>query len=159
MSTASTLIPPVDVERGNVAPSSATSKIPASLEDVLGYQFEPLIHRMIDKYGWEESVARAVYADTLRFLWLCGMKIGHFSPITTVDEVWHNFILFTDDYTKFCNEHFGFYIHHRPNRRDEKQDPKATERMRAIVIEHFGEEGSRAIIKDSWDCTPCSDCK
>ena len=31
-----------------------------------------------------------------------------------VDEVWHTFILFTKDYTVFCLEVFGFFLHHEP---------------------------------------------
>lgn len=32
-----------------------------------------------------------------------------------VDDVWHSFILFTEEYTKFCQGVFGRYIHHAPN--------------------------------------------
>ncbi|HSA74089.1 MAG TPA: hypothetical protein VLD84_09060 [Nitrososphaeraceae archaeon] len=32
-----------------------------------------------------------------------------------VDEVWHTFILFTNEYRIFCNTVFGEYIHHEPN--------------------------------------------
>jgi len=32
-----------------------------------------------------------------------------------VDEVWHTFILFTDEYRKFCDTMVGEYIHHEPN--------------------------------------------
>jgi hypothetical protein len=32
-----------------------------------------------------------------------------------VDEVWHTFILFTNEYKKFCNTLVGEYIHHEPN--------------------------------------------
>jgi hypothetical protein len=32
-----------------------------------------------------------------------------------VDEVWHTFILFTNEYRKFCDVLVGEYIHHEPN--------------------------------------------
>ena len=32
-----------------------------------------------------------------------------------VDEVWHTFILFTNEYRKFCDTLVGEYIHHEPN--------------------------------------------
>jgi hypothetical protein len=32
-----------------------------------------------------------------------------------VDEVWHTFILFTNEYKKFCDTLVGEYIHHEPN--------------------------------------------
>lgn len=38
--------------------------------------------------------------------------IGMSSP--EVDEIWHNFILFTREYGEFCDEVCGRFIHHRP---------------------------------------------
>lgn len=32
-----------------------------------------------------------------------------------VDEIWHTFILFTNEYRKFCDTLVGEYIHHEPN--------------------------------------------
>lgn len=32
-----------------------------------------------------------------------------------VDEIWHNFILFTREYEEFCHRICGHMIHHRPN--------------------------------------------
>lgn len=31
-----------------------------------------------------------------------------------VDEVWHQFVLFTTEYTAFCDAMFGGYLHHAP---------------------------------------------
>jgi len=33
---------------------------------------------------------------------------------TRVDEAWHQFVLFTVQYTEFCNAYFGGYRHHAP---------------------------------------------
>lgn len=33
----------------------------------------------------------------------------------SVDEVWHQFILDTRSYQKFCEEHIGYFLHHVPN--------------------------------------------
>lgn len=30
------------------------------------------------------------------------------------DEAWHVFILYTDEYTRFCHEYWGVYLHHDP---------------------------------------------
>jgi len=32
-----------------------------------------------------------------------------------IDEVWHQFILFTDEYIKFCEFYFGSYFSHSPS--------------------------------------------
>lgn len=35
-------------------------------------------------------------------------------PLKEIDDMWHEFILFTEDYTEFCIHYFGQYIHHKP---------------------------------------------
>lgn len=42
-----------------------------------------------------------------------GKKVEMVSEL--VDEVWHTFILFTNEYRKFCEATIGEYIHHEPN--------------------------------------------
>ena len=32
-----------------------------------------------------------------------------------VDEVWHQFILYTSQYGEFCRRFFGHYVHHAPS--------------------------------------------
>ena len=32
-----------------------------------------------------------------------------------VDEVWHQFVLFTVEYVTFCKRYFGRYVHHSPS--------------------------------------------
>jgi hypothetical protein len=39
-----------------------------------------------------------------------------------LDEMWHNFVLFTRDYIQFCHDHFGRFVHHLPATRDEKRE-------------------------------------
>jgi hypothetical protein len=41
-----------------------------------------------------------------------GVRAGMFSDI--IDGVWHQHILFTEDYARFGNDIFGFFIHHVP---------------------------------------------
>jgi len=36
-------------------------------------------------------------------------------PSRIVDEAWHTFILFTREYTDFCQRAFGGYLHHAPS--------------------------------------------
>lgn len=36
------------------------------------------------------------------------------SPSVIVDNVWHEFILFTKTYTDFCQDRYGRMIHHNP---------------------------------------------
>ena len=43
-----------------------------------------------------------------------------------VDEIWHNFILFTREYSEFCEKACGHMIHHRPNTSRRPQLPPAS---------------------------------
>ena len=62
---------------------------------------------------------RRIWLETLRWLWLCGtapkeMPLQLTDAMTVIDEMWHAFVLFTNDYTDFCHRHFGRYVHHVP---------------------------------------------
>ncbi|WP_198648846.1 hypothetical protein [Cyanothece sp. BG0011] len=35
-------------------------------------------------------------------------------PSQIVDEAWHEFILFTKEYSDFCSQGFGYFLHHTP---------------------------------------------
>lgn len=53
--------------------------------------------------------------ETLKFLILAAESQEHScTPSRRVDLVWHEFILFTRLYAKFCHTHFGKFIHHEP---------------------------------------------
>lgn len=93
-----------------------------SESEVMSFQFDDLIDRMEDKFDWDRKRALEVFEDLKRFLFLCGASTdGPFAPSVPIDEMWHNFILFTEDYYNFCQSFFKRFIHHRPRRRN---DPK-----------------------------------
>jgi hypothetical protein len=62
-----------------------------------------------------------------------------------VDEVWHQFILFTPQYMNYCNRYFGRYIPHNPSNAPKPESParqfeRATfEQFQARYQELFGE--------------------
>jgi hypothetical protein len=54
------------------------------------------------------------------------------------DEIWHQFILFTEEYSKFCDSVFGGPLHHYP---DTPMTPVPLESGRVFVMayrKHFG---------------------
>jgi hypothetical protein len=88
----------------------------ALIDQVMAYENEDLVRRLQDKLALTEDAARELFADTKRFLLVCGTTPGNWSPTEPIDEGWHNFILFTQDYAKFCQQNFGRFIHHNPKR-------------------------------------------
>lgn len=92
------------------------------LERILAYSNEDVISRFTDMYELPEEEAGDIFNETKKFLYICRMP-GIFIPddLLIVDEMWHNFILFTKEYQRFCNEYFGSYIHHLPASKKEKE--------------------------------------
>ena len=105
----------------------------------MSFQFDPLVHRMIDKYKWDEAESRECFEDLKKFLYMAVMADKPVAPTEKLDEMWHNFILYTMDYDEFCRTRLGIFVHHRPRRRD---DPKSTRNMRQetldFALELFG---------------------
>ena len=83
----------------------------------LGAYEVPLVKEKIltDKVMDEETFEQAFgelkkYVSLIRF---SGKRLAMTSP--TIDEVWHQFILFTREYHSFCETFYGEYLHHSPN--------------------------------------------
>ncbi|GGI76594.1 hypothetical protein GCM10007978_12800 [Shewanella hanedai] len=94
----------------------------SKIEDVLAYQNKDVTDRFIKLYGVEEDVAVEIFEDVKRWLWMASEARvqGNEQPIVidralvVLDQMWHNFMLFTRDYGQFCKDFFGGYIHHSP---------------------------------------------
>jgi len=86
--------------------------------------------RYIERYDLRAEVEAAIEADQVprsdaksaerelkRFLavvYLEGGKAGALAPSREVDALWHNFILNTRSYHRFCQAVYGEYLHHVP---------------------------------------------
>lgn len=82
---------------------------------VLAYQHPDLIERLIQKFELTRDQAEDAFMGMKQYLYLAGTRGGGLSPQSEiVDEAWHNFMLFSLDYQKFCMGYFGRFIHHQP---------------------------------------------
>lgn len=131
------------------------------LEKILAYSNEDIISRFTDIYKIPEEEAEDIFIETRKFLYISRMP-GIFIPddLLIVDEMWHNFILFTKEYQRFCNEHFGSYIHHLPASKKEKElqkrknseDPKKAgrdfnEKLSVVLSTVYDVLGEDTVIK------------
>lgn len=86
-----------------------------------------------------------VLLEMKRFLFLSSRGSKPLAMMSdSVDEAWHQFILFTCNYTNFCTEAFGKYIHHRPTTSFTPAELKAPERFIGAYERVFG------ILSDLW---------
>ncbi len=49
-----------------------------------------------------------------RYMMETGKRLRIVDETFVIDEMWHNFVLFTEDYHAFCHEMFGEFYHHTP---------------------------------------------
>lgn len=103
---------------------------------------------VVDRYCRDHEVPRDLGAararEMLRYLVLCALNPrAGYGMAGKVDDVWHTFIIFTHEYTRFCEEVAGRYIHHAPNLPDadeEGGDPDAYRQMLTDYELVFGDE-------------------
>lgn len=76
---------------------------------------------LIDKLLKEQIVdtaedGEALLAEVIRYFILdrCYPKKHWEMMSRRIDEVWHQFVLFTHEYIAFCQRYFGSYVHHFP---------------------------------------------
>lgn len=113
------------------------------------YKNDAVIERFMDKYQVARDEAEDIFEEMKRMLWaMARYQNPHegpsrLSPFTiyyqmgVLDEMWHTFILFTAEYTDFCLQYFGAYLHHAPTTAKDKQklslkrktDPKGTRKF------------------------------
>ncbi len=131
-----------------------------SLESVLTYRHPGVVRRYCKDYGASPAEAAELFDEMLKWLYLCyrastseaeGFGCIVSSEIEKIDRMWHTFLLFTWDYTEFCFQHFGVFLHHFPNEA-ENETPVADdntlgailERQFRLVYDVLGEETLRA---------------
>jgi len=94
-----------------------------SLEQLLEFRHDGVIERYCQEYGASRAEAEEVFGEMLKWLYLAyrskadnrtDVVCAIFPEVEKIDWMWHTFILFTWDYTQFCEAFFGFYLHHSP---------------------------------------------
>ncbi|MBC8082119.1 MAG: hypothetical protein H7Z21_02805 [Hymenobacter sp.] len=131
------------------------------LAAILAYQDENIISRFTDLLAVEDDEAQDIFQETKKFLYL-----SHYSPVfipddlLILDEMWHNFILFTPAYHAFCQTHFQKFLHHLPATKQEKaqqvkqreQDPAQSQqeylaRLEALLGAAYDHLGAETVSK------------
>lgn len=98
-----------------------------SLASVMAYQNQDVIDRFVKIFAVEEAEAQQLFDDVKRWLWMANQvkQQGINKPVVidsallVLDEMWHNFILFSREYGEFCQTYFGRFCHHAPNSKRE----------------------------------------
>jgi hypothetical protein len=102
------------------------------LSECLKYE-APWLTQRLCQYGVasSEAEAAALFVELKRYLLLAQQQGERVVPMFSLrlDEVWHQFILFTADYAAFCVRYFGHYLHHVPEQAEPRQPLSSGERF------------------------------
>lgn len=107
-----------------------TSSLPISMSDLAAVDFKQLVDELvlevpvlIDKIKKgalvEEKEVKPLLIQVVCFLFLIGRTNQKLTPSHRVDMAWHEFILCTKLYHRFCDKHFKRFIHHHPGGKEE----------------------------------------
>ena len=134
------------------------------IEELYNYLINeiPLIYIKLDKIPELEHINKdQLVKETLKFLFLVGKYEQALSPSNTVDLVWHELILFTRFYEKFCKNNFGRYIHHTPddNKSANQSNFKKCIRLYLINFDKPPAEIWGDFASDMWENSQCGNCK
>lgn len=134
------------------------------LKKLLTYQNPAVLKLYRQNYPNNHLSAEQAFDEVLKYLWLAkkhSLELPNkqeddsfpnqcFMPrsMREIDEMWHEFILFTEDYTQFCHHYFGEYMHHLPNIFDNRPLPrdvveKEIEKLLPYIYDHLGAETVR----------------
>lgn len=134
-----------------------------SLSEVLEYKNSAVLKLYIANYPNNILSAESAFEEMLKYLWLTQKheldlknnpdgnlpnECIMLRSMREIDEMWHEFILFTQDYTDFCLKYFGDYIHHLPNIFDNAPLPieernEQISRLLPYIYDNLGEATMR----------------
>lgn len=93
----------------------APTRKDGSIEQITQYPFAQVREKLLMEEKLSPRVVDEAIAEFRKYLELIALGHRGMGMIShEVDEVWHTFILFTRDYVSFCDETFGFFLHHQP---------------------------------------------
>ena len=113
----------------------------ARLSGIEEYDLWFVIERVERKGGVAPHLIGQAVEEFKKYMALIALghaEIGMSSP--EVDEIWHNFILFTREYGEFCEKFCGRIVHHRPNTSRRPRLPEGSvEEFVSAYNKFFGE--------------------
>ena len=110
-----------------------------------------------DEYKLDLAFAERVIDQALAMVYVMGTtRSGDtMAPSETVDFGWHTLLLHTEFWKNFCEKHFGYFLHHRPN---SKTRTKGLMSDVTAKIEAEGFHVDRIMWGTRAECNPPSCC-
>jgi hypothetical protein len=131
-----------EIARNNSILTKGEYEIVSRLEKYdISFVFEKLL---VDKKISSKDIP-LLEREFKRFIALAGFGVAPLAMISPLlDEIWHQFILFTNQYKRFCHDTVGRFIGHQPDTNMTPIPIIAGENLRSSYNKYFGS------IPDIW---------
>lgn len=128
---------------------------PATLrpQDALAYEAPFLIEKLLkDRVVQTSEEGETLFSEVKKYIVLTQTdtsKIWEMYSLS-VDEAWHQFILFTAQYMDFCQRFFGRYVHHSPSNAPEARTAKQVPVAPFAMFQERYKELFGSSLPDVW---------
>lgn len=101
------------------------------IEEIMNYHMPDVIKRCKKDFNYTDDDMKIIEKEFKRFLVLSVVTKDHQTGVgmysKDVDNLWHSFILFTNEYADFSNKFNGKFIHHVPETEEVRSSEKVIE--------------------------------
>lgn len=130
------------------------------LDVLIQYKHPLVIRAYVRNHLGNQEEATCLFEEMLKYLWastkhskekekrpedpaLQFLFVMH-QEMREIDNMWHNFILYTKDYAEFCQKYFGMFLHHEPDVADkimqtQEEFSQEMEKYLSYVYDTLGE--------------------
>jgi hypothetical protein len=124
------------------------------LEGAVAYDAPFLIDKLLkDQIVQSRHEAEELFGEVKRYIVFTRVDTSKDWDMYSlrVDEVWHQFILYTAEYSEYCHRFLGRYVHHKPGNAPEppasvRRSPASFSEFRTSYEEYFGRP-----LPEVWD--------
>ena len=107
---------------------------------ILNYSNKSVVQRYCKDHNKSMEYGHELFIQFLKFMYVADVLSKKLIPcymareIREIDNIWHSFLLFTQDYEDFCLKFFNRFLHHRPV---SEEQPHPSKEVRKELLHHF----------------------
>jgi hypothetical protein len=116
-------------------------------DTIMRYPMTHILKRCQQDHDYSADDMIILETELKKYFILAALKKGPLGMYSNdVDNLWHTFILFTQDYAEFCDQCIGYFLHHVPEvdeDHNEKERENTQNNFRAFIEQYtatFGDE-------------------
>jgi hypothetical protein len=123
-------------------------------QEILGHDLSIVTKTFAERNPQYADQAEDLEVECKRFLYLAAVAPNlSIAPTKPIDEYWHQFILFTEEYEVFCAKFCGFFVYHNPL--GSPNQKTIFEQTQEMVTKLFGEFKNRSLWFLPMPATSC----